>query len=56
VYLGLNMPKTAQAQTSAHEPWDVGTGSLTALPKASRSPSPGRASRWRSFGPSRGSR
>ena len=26
LYLGLNMPKTAQAQTSAGEPWDVGTG------------------------------
>jgi uncharacterized membrane protein YgcG len=26
IYLGLNMPKTAQAQTSANEPWDVGTG------------------------------
>jgi hypothetical protein len=26
LYLGLNMPNTAQAQTSAGEPWDVGTG------------------------------
>jgi uncharacterized membrane protein YgcG len=26
VYLGLNMPKTAQAQTSAKKAWDVGRG------------------------------
>lgn len=26
LYLGLNMPTTAQEQTSAKEPWDVGTG------------------------------
>jgi hypothetical protein len=26
VYVGLSMPLTAQAQTSAHEPWDVGSG------------------------------